>query len=135
MDTHEAKRFERPAQLLVLEDDFLNALLIEESLQLAGHKVLCAKTVDRALTLLATCEFDAAIVDLQIGESISTDVGEKLQELGIPWAITTGHTRAEVDPKFAGVPMLTKPFTLGSLLDLAEHTIGSGHKGKDAAEN
>ena len=130
METHETKRSDRPAQVLILEDDLLNSLLMEESLQLAGHKVRCAKTVDRALALLATCEFDAAIIDLQIGESISMDVGERLHELGIPWAITTGHTRADVDPKFSHVPILTKPFTLGSLIDLTENTIGAGAKDK-----
>lgn len=130
MEHHDTKHSDRPANILIVEDDLLNAILMEESLQLAGHKVLCAKTVDRALTLLESCEFDAAIIDLQIGESISMDVGERLHELGIPWAITTGHTRAVVDPKFSHVPILTKPFTLGSLLDLTEYTIGSGAKGE-----
>jgi|EndMetStandDraft_4_1072995.scaffolds.fasta_scaffold622759_2 DNA-binding NtrC family response regulator len=128
MELENPAHSDRPANVLIVEDDLLNALLMEETLQLAGHKVRCAKTIDRALALLATCEFDAAIIDLQIGESLSTDVGEKLEQLGIPWAITTGHTRAEVDPKFAEVPMLKKPFTLDSLLDLTESTIHAGLK-------
>jgi DNA-binding NtrC family response regulator len=128
MDVHEAGHSDRPANVLIVEDDLLNALLMEETLQLAGHTVRCAKTIDRALRLLATCEFDAAIIDLQIGEALSTGVGERLQQLGIPWAITTGHTRADVDPKFSHVPVLMKPFTLGSLLDLTESAIHSGHK-------
>ena len=128
MGSQLTKTATRPANILVVEDDVLNALVMEESLQLAGHKVRCAKTVERALTLLDSCEFDAAIVDLQLGEMISHEVGERLQELGIPWAIATGHTRAEVDPKFADVPLLMKPFSLGSLIDLTEHTICSGGK-------
>ncbi len=133
MDTRDERHSDQPAKILIVEDDVLNALLMEESLQLAGHEVVGAKTVSRALTLLEDPHIDAAIVDLQIGDQISLDVGRRLNELGIPWAITTGHAREEVDPEFSNVPILLKPFTIRSLLDLAEDAVEAGRDGHTAA--
>ncbi|MFA7601905.1 MAG: hypothetical protein WCY29_02760 [Novosphingobium sp.] len=107
------------ARVLVLEDDVLNAFLMEDTLQFSGHRVIGpARSIAQALTLIATREIEAAILDVQIGESVSFEVGYRLDELGIPWAITTAHAPSVVAPHFPDVPLLSKPFTVTELQDL-----------------
>jgi len=113
-----------PACILVVEDDILNGFLMEETLHLAGHQVLGpAKTVPRALALLETCAIDAAILDLQIEDDTSLAVARRLDNLGIPWAMTTGHSRSAIPPQYAHVRVLTKPFSIAQLLNLTADTL------------
>ena len=56
----EPKRAGQPAKILILEDDLLNAFLIEDTLEFAGHKVVGpAKSIPQALTLLDSQEIDS----------------------------------------------------------------------------
>jgi CheY-like chemotaxis protein len=112
------------ARILVVEDDVLNGFLIEETLQLAGHKVLGpAKTVPGALALLESCAVDAAILDLQIEDETSLAVARRLDDLGIPWAMTTGHSRSVIPPEYDHVRLLTKPFSIAELLEVTANTL------------
>jgi DNA-binding response OmpR family regulator len=121
MDANEQSRESRPARILVLEDDLLNAFLIEDTLRFAGHRIVGpAKTIPQALMLLDDRQVDAAVLDFQIDDEVSFEVGQKLDELGIPWAITTAHARNFVTPQISHVPLLIKPFTVGELLTLVE---------------
>lgn len=112
------------ARIFVLEDDMLNALLIEDTLEAAGHKVIGpAQTIPQALKILETCPIDAAILDLQIDDAVSFDVGRRLDELQIPWAITTAHAPGFIGDRFRQVPLLAKPFGVAALLDLVENLL------------
>jgi CheY-like chemotaxis protein len=124
MDAKERQRAGRPARILVLEDDLLNALLIEDSLRFAGHRIVGpAKTIPQALTLLDDGQVDAAVVDFQIDDEVSSGVGQKLDQLGIPWAITTAHAPSFVTPQVSHVPLLIKPFTVNELLELVQELV------------
>lgn len=121
MQTIDTAHSGHPARILVLEDDLLNSLLIEDTLQFAGHEVIGpAKTIPQALTLIDNRKLDAALLDLQIDEEVSFDVGRRLDELEIPWAFTTAHAPGFIIPQFSQVPVLSKPFTVNALLDLVE---------------
>jgi CheY-like chemotaxis protein len=124
MDVNERRRVDRPARILVLEDDLLNALLIEDTLRFAGHRIVGpAKTIPQALTLLDDDQVDAAVLDFQIDDEVSFDVQQRLDELGIPWAITTAHAASFVTPQVSHVPLLIKPFTVGELLELVSELV------------
>lgn len=106
---------------MILEDDLLNAFLIEDTLKLAGHEIVGpAKTVPQALGLLEMEATDAAILDLQINDEMSYEVGRKLDQMKIPWAITTAHPPSFVGPQFSHVAFLSKPFGVAALLELVE---------------
>ncbi|RZJ99092.1 MAG: response regulator [Novosphingobium sp.] len=116
----------QPARILVLEDDVFNAMLMEEALQAAGHEVVGpALTIPRAMKLLEDGAVDAAVIDLQINDDVSFDVGRRLDELQIPWAITTGHAPNAIAPRFSHVRVLPKPFTVASLLKFVDATLQS----------
>jgi len=121
MVQNQLKRASRSARIMILEDDLLNAFLIEDTLKLAGHEIVGpAKTVAQALGLLEKGAIDAAILDLQINDELSYEVGRKLDQLQIPWAITTAHPPSFVGPQFSHVAFLSKPFSVAALLDLTE---------------
>lgn len=118
------KRASRSARIMILEDDLLNAFLIEDTLKLAGHEIVGpAQTVPEALGLLEMAAMDAAILDLQINDEMSYEVGRKLDQLNIPWAITTAHPPSFVGPQFSHVAFLSKPFGVTALLDLVERLL------------
>ena len=117
----------RSGRVLVVEDDFLNALMVGETLQFQGHHVLGpARTIAHALELLANEDVDAALLDLQIDNILSIDVAHRLDELGIPWAIMTAHSPKVVPAEFSAVPRLGKPFALPQLLQTVEGLLAEG---------
>jgi DNA-binding response OmpR family regulator len=63
---------------------------------------------------------DAALLDLQIDDEYSYDVGRRLDKLHVPWAITTAHPPSFVGPQFSHVALLSKPFNIADLLNLIE---------------
>jgi len=115
------------ARILIVEDDVLNGFLMEEALQLAGHEVLGpAKTVPRALALLESETIDAAILDHQLEDDTALAVARRLDALGIPWAVTTGHSRSALPSQYGHVQVLTKPFSIAQLLALTADTLAGG---------
>jgi DNA-binding LytR/AlgR family response regulator len=125
MDNTELLHGGHPGRILVLEDDLLNALLIEDSLRFAGHRIVGpVGTISQALTLIDNREVDAAVLDFQIHGEISSGVGRRLDDLKIPWAITTAHAPSFVLPQISHVPVLIKPFTVGELLELVRELLG-----------
>jgi CheY-like chemotaxis protein len=124
MTARNARRSAEPAQVFVLEDDPLNAMLIEETLHFAGHAVVGpAKTIPRALDLLGTRRIDVGLLDLQIEDALSIDVAEQLDLLGVPWAITSAYAPSLSAFHFPHVPFLVKPFTVVELLDLIDRLL------------
>lgn len=124
MMSNQLKRSSRPARVMILEDNALNAFLIEDTLKRAGHDVVGpARTIPQALGLLEMGATDAALLDLQIDDEMSYQVGRRLDQLQIPWALTTAHPPAYVGPQFAHVPLLGKPFAVAALLDLIENLL------------
>jgi CheY-like chemotaxis protein len=105
---------------LVLDDEFLIALDIQQALELAGAaEVVCAATVEAALTSVRGSRFDLAVLDLRLGRAggNSLPVAAALQDIGTPFIFLTGmsgdaeHTRA-----FPAAPVVEKPYDGAALL-------------------
>ena len=54
-------------------------------------------------------DFDAAVLDINLGDGLVYTVAEILSERGVPFVFVTGYDADSVDPRFAGVPILQKP--------------------------
>src|SRR5262245_57048818 len=76
-----SERAVSPARILIVEDNPLNRLLIHDILELRGHEVLEAATVDEARDALATLRPDLLLLDVQIpgggGEAIIREVRKR----------------------------------------------------------
>jgi len=102
----------KDVRILVVEDEFLVALLIEETVRNLGHEVAGpVGDLSGALRLAETETLSAAILDvhLQHGERVYPVV-QVLRRRGIPLVLTTAYQEAEIDPDCLGEMLLRKPF-------------------------
>jgi CheY-like chemotaxis protein len=90
---HEAPRPDirpKPARILVVEDNPLNRLLVHDLLELRGHTVVEAATVDEARALLARDRErpDLLLLDVQIpgggGEAVIREVRQRAELADMP---------------------------------------------------
>jgi CheY-like chemotaxis protein len=76
-----SERAVAPARILIVEDNSLNRLLIHDVLELRGHEVIEASTVDEARRALAATRPDLLLLDVQIpgggGEAIIREVRKR----------------------------------------------------------
>lgn len=110
----------RGLRVLVLEDQFLIALEIEDVLARLGCTVLGPfSTVARALDLLGRVRVDFAILDVNLGDELSTPVAEALRARGVPFALSTGYDGCDRLPAgaFDGAPHLGKPIDFHQLAE------------------
>lgn len=109
------------ARILIVEDEFLVALLMEETVRTLGHEVVGpVGDLPSAMRLAETEDLSAAILDVHLhhGERVYPVVGI-LRRRGIPLVLTTAYRDTEIDPDCAGERLLRKPFDQADL----EHCI------------
>ena len=106
---------ERPLanrRILVVEDEAFLAMWIEEVLMEAGSTVIGpAASVDTALAILDIAllhgHVDAAVVDYNLGGTMSLPVITQLATRGIPLLIQSAYHDV---PQLEGVRLITKPY-------------------------
>lgn len=103
-------------RVLVVEDEPLLVMMLEDMLeQLSCDVVGVAPRLSQAKTLLATRQFDCALLDVNLaGESVYP-LAQHLAERGVPFVFVTGYDKLEMLKRFRGRPMLRKPFTTEAL--------------------
>jgi DNA-binding response OmpR family regulator len=112
-------------RLLVVEDETLVAMLIEDVLVDAGFDVVGPfGQAAKAITSLGNETVDAAILDVNLGGGErSYSVASELSERGVPYMFLTGYGRSGIDPRYAGVPVLQKPFDPQDLQQLVRRLL------------
>jgi len=124
-------------RVLVVEDEPLVALQIREALAEAGCTILGpASGLVEAVEQLSGTPIDMAILDVNLGGTPSFPVADILRARRVPFAFCTGYAgAAELPPRFAGVPILAKPFVVDDLIGTlgrlgeqgrAQHSVPSG---------
>ena len=119
------KRNEKPRVLLV-EDEALVAMMIQETLAEFGFQVIGpVGTASEALAAARERLFDAAVLDINLGDGLVYTVAEILCKRGVPFVFVTGYDADSIDPRFSGVPVLQKPIERNMLQKIfllgAEH--------------
>jgi CheY-like chemotaxis protein len=99
-------------RLLVVEDDFLIADDLANSLQDLGAEVVGpAGTVEDALQLLESDgeQLDAAVLDINLRDERVYPVASALAQRGIPFVFTTGYDTVAIPQVYASAPRCEKP--------------------------
>ena len=97
-------------RVLLVEDEALVAMMIQETLAEFGFQVVGpVSTASEALASARNSHFDAAVLDINLGDGLVYTVAEILGKRGVPFVFVTGYDADSVDPKFSGVPVLQKP--------------------------
>jgi CheY-like chemotaxis protein len=113
--------------ILIVEDEPLISMMLEDFLDALGYRL--AASVDGvadALEKVAQGDFDAALLDVNLrdGET-SWPVADALKERGRPFVVATGGSSDIVPERYAGVPVLTKPYTLDGVRTAFESLLGN----------
>ena len=104
-------------RVLVVEDEFYIADDLARCLKEAGAIVLGpVPSVDRALEVIAEEAPDCAVLDLNLHGDSAGPIAQRLNELRIPFAISTGYDRPTVPDEFQSVPRCEKPFDPSELI-------------------
>ena len=106
-----------PDDVLVVEDDPIIALDFEETILRFGVKMVrTAGSVSRALQLIDVRAPDFVLLDIGLVREKSFAVAERLEALGIPFAVVTGYsTDVALPAALANKPRLPKPCTSDAL--------------------
>ncbi|PPT78822.1 response regulator [Xanthomonas arboricola] len=110
----------RGLRVLVVENDQMNAMLLDLQLVQAGAVVLGpVAEVAQALTLIKTDAPEIAVLDYRLGNGETSEpVARLLSERGIPFVLATGVAGGTIPGGFERGVILTKPY-------LSEELIGA----------
>jgi PAS domain S-box-containing protein len=98
------------SRVLLVEDEALVAMMIQETLKEFGYQVVGPlNTASEALAAAREGHFDAAVLDINLGDGLVYTVAEILGVRGVPFIFVTGYDADSVDPRFSEVPILQKP--------------------------
>ncbi len=97
-------------RVLLVEDEALVAMMIQECLTESGHSVLGPiSRASEALVAAKEGEFDAAILDINLGDGMAYPIADILCARGVPFVFLTGYEAGTIDGRFSTVPILQKP--------------------------
>jgi CheY-like chemotaxis protein len=103
----------RSLRVLVVEDEAILALDLSDILEDLGHEVIGpAPSVARALSLLEGLATppDAAIIDMNLGGEMSTEVVERLEGTHTRVIVASGYGSHELDRLGVSCPVVRKPY-------------------------
>jgi CheY-like chemotaxis protein len=106
-------------RILVIDDEFLIATVIEDILRQAGAEdVVIAVNMQEAREALAERTLDLAMIDIQLdGSDSGLSLGKLAIARNIPFIFLTGYSRVVLPEGFAAVPVLTKPYIPRTLVE------------------
>lgn len=100
---------------LIAEDEAMIAMLLEDFLDLLGHKVVhMVATLGDGLDAIAQGGFEVAILDVNLGRDKCWPLADALQARGIAYIFATGGGDTIPAPH-DHAPTLSKPYTTASL--------------------
>ncbi|MGC1351781.1 MAG: response regulator, partial [Xanthobacteraceae bacterium] len=84
--------------------------MIAECLTESGHTVIgpLSRASD-ALQAATDGDYDAAILDINLGDGMAYPVADIVSARGIPFVFVTGYDADTIDERFSAVPILQKP--------------------------
>lgn len=118
------KRAVRPAKLLIVEDEYLVAMVLEGRLQEAGFDVIgIAASAERAYEVARVERPEIALMDIRLlGKTDGVEAAIRLlTDFGIPSIFTTAHVDTETQRRAAAARPLgwvQKPYLVEDLMDL-----------------
>jgi CheY-like chemotaxis protein len=114
---------EHPPRILIVEDELLVALMIEEMAREIGYRVSgVAHTMAMASREFGKRNYDAVLMDINMGGRYHAATADHLLGWGVPFAFVTGYDYL-VEPRHDKVPILQKPFTTAQLRALLEELL------------
>ncbi|MEO5324011.1 response regulator [Mesorhizobium sp. CC13] len=98
-------------RILIVEDEFILAMLLEDLLSDMGHQVVASiASLDKAMEFAGRGDVDFAILDINLGGEKSFPVAAILRRRGIPFVFATGYGSAGLTTEYDNEFTLQKPY-------------------------
>ena len=98
-------------RILIVEDEFLVAMLLEDLLTEMGHQVIGTfAQVDEAMKFANQADVNFAILDINLAGATSFPVAEILRRRGIPFLFASGYGSTGLASPFENELTLQKPY-------------------------
>jgi CheY-like chemotaxis protein len=113
-----AKPLLDPLSVLVVDDESMIAMFLQDMLLDLGCTVVGpAATVASAMALIETCShtLDGALLDVNLRGELVYPVADALTRLGVPFVFVTGYAGHGIDPRYAAVTAVSKPFPFSTI--------------------
>lgn len=104
-------------RILVVEDNFYLADDLKRALRAAGAEIV--GPIPRsapALDAVAHDGFDAAVVDINLGEGPSFVLADALKRAAVPFVFVTGYDEVLIPQRLADVPTVQKPADMRAII-------------------
>jgi PAS domain S-box-containing protein len=109
----------RGKRILVVDDEPLISMDIMEILTEAGCEIAGpAENVEKAISVINTIEFDAAILDVNLQGQRVDDLALELTRRNVPFAFISGYGRDGLPQGFGQALLISKPFNSAQVLDV-----------------
>jgi DNA-binding response OmpR family regulator len=113
-------------RVLVVEDEYLVAILIEEILEAAGCIVMGPiPRLREALDAVAHDDYDAAVLDVNLAGERINPVADALSERNVPFLFVTGYGANTLPGEYAHRPHICKPFRMAELIGALSSVVNS----------
>jgi two-component SAPR family response regulator len=109
--------------ILVVDDETMIAMLVEDMLLSIGCDVVGpAAAVAPALALIEAHKqtLDGAFLDVNLRGELVYPVADALTARGVPFVFVTGYASHGIDPRYAAIPALGKPFHFSAIENVVE---------------
>jgi two-component SAPR family response regulator len=110
--------------VLVVDDETMIAMLLEDMLLDIGCNVVGpASSVAQSLALIEASErkLDGAFLDINLRGEFVYPVADALMARDVPFVFVTGYAAHGIDPHYAAIPALSKPFPLNAINSVVQN--------------
>jgi DNA-binding response OmpR family regulator len=113
-------------RILVVEDEFLVALLLEGELEALGFSVVGPFTsVATGIEASRREHFDFAILDVNLGGEMVFPLADELSARGVPFLFVSGYGEVALPERHRAAPRLAKPYDQSALAREIEHLVAA----------
>jgi CheY-like chemotaxis protein len=110
---------------LIVEDEYLLALLLEDELRAAGCSI--ADTVgglEGARQAASRADFNVALLDINLSGELVYPFADELAERGIAFVFLSGYAVGNFPERFRSRPRVAKPYEIGELIREISRSLG-----------
>jgi DNA-binding response OmpR family regulator len=104
-------------RVLVAEDEFLVAMLLEEDLREAGFSIVGPfTTLEAAREAAENNDFEVAVLDVNMNGEMSFPLADELRRRGVPFIFLSGYGPSVVPEELRSAPRFAKPYETNLLM-------------------
>ena len=120
----------RSPLVLLVEDEALIALALADDLEAAGYRIAGPfHRCSDSLEWLKQHTPDVAIIDIHLRDGVSGELASALRDSDVPFIVFSGEKRdGRVPAAFAGARWLSKPATVGRLIETMDELLEDARK-------